>query len=326
MKYRRLGKAGVKVSELSFGSWLTFGNQISDETAEGLMRKCYESGVNYFDNAEGYARGRSELVMGKILRKVGWPRDTWLVSSKVFFGAAEEPQKPNQYGLSRKHVFEACYAAMRRLQVDYLDLFFCHRPDAESPIEETVRVMSDLIAQGKVLYWGTSEWSAQEIMQAYAVAKQYNLVPPTMEQPQYSLLVRERVEKEYARLYSEIGLGTTIWSPLASGLLTGKYNDGIPKETRFAFEANEWLREEIVRKERVAIVGELATVAADLGISQALLAVAWCLKNPNVSTVILGASKEGQLEETLQATEAAEKLTLDVLDNIEQILKHKPLK
>jgi voltage-dependent potassium channel beta subunit len=326
MKYRRLGNAGLKVSELSFGSWLTFGNQISDELAESLMRKCYENGVNFFDNAEGYARGRSELVMGKILEKVGWPRDTWLVSSKVFFGAAEDPQKPNQYGLSRKHVFEACHAALRRLRVDYLDLFFCHRPDPETPIEETVRVMSDLIAQGKVLYWGTSEWSAQEIMQAVAIARQYNLAPPTMEQPQYSLLVRERVEKEYARLYSEIGLGTTIWSPLASGLLTGKYNDGIPKETRLGFETNEWLREYVISDEKIAKVKALAAVAADLGISQAVLAIAWCLKNPRVSTVILGASKESQLAETLTASEAAEKLNPDVLEKIEQILQNKPVK
>ncbi|HSZ76313.1 MAG TPA: aldo/keto reductase [Chthoniobacterales bacterium] len=325
MKYRRLGNAGLKVSELSFGSWLTFGNQISEELAEDLMRKCYENGVNFFDNAEGYARGRSELVMGKILEKVGWPRDTWLVSSKVFFGAAEEPQKPNQYGLSRKHVFEACHAALRRLRVDYLDLFFCHRPDPETPIEETVRVMSDLIAQGKVLYWGTSEWSAQEIMQAVTIARQYNLVPPTMEQPQYSLLVRERVEKEYARLYSEIGLGTTIWSPLASGLLTGKYNDGIPKETRLGFESNEWLREYVISDEKIAKVKALAAVAADLGISQAVMAIAWCLKNPHVSTVILGASKESQLTETLTASEAAEKLTPDILEKIEQILQNKPV-
>ena len=313
------------MSELSFGSWLTFGNQISDELAEGLMRKCYENGVNFFDNAEGYARGRSELVMGKILQKVGWPRDTWLVSSKVFFGAAEEPQKPNQYGLSRKHVFEACHAAMRRLRVDYLDLFFCHRPDPETPIEETVRVMSDLIAQGKVLYWGTSEWSAQEIMQAVTIARQYNLVPPTMEQPQYSLLVRERVEKEYARLYTQIGLGTTIWSPLASGLLTGKYNDGIPKETRLGFESNEWLRD-VITDEKIAKVKALAAVATDLGISQAVLAIAWCLKNPHVSTVILGASKDSQLAETLTASEAAEKLTPEVLEKIEQIFQNKPVK
>lgn len=326
MKYRRLGKAGVKVSELSFGSWLTFGNQISDEQAEALMWKCYESGVNFFDNAEGYAHGRSELVMGKILRKVGWPRDTWLVSSKVFFGAAEEPQKPNQYGLSRKHVSEACHAALRRLQVDYLDFYFCHRPDPETPIEETVRIMSDLVTQGEVLYWGTSEWSAQEIMEAYAVARQYNLVPPTMEQPQYSLLVRDRVEKEYARLYSEIGLGTTIWSPLASGLLTGKYNDGIPESSRLGFESNEWLREFFLSKERIAKVKELATIAGDLGISQAVLSVAWCLKNPNVSTVILGASREQQLEETLTASEAAERLTPQVLDEIEQLVQNNPLK
>jgi aryl-alcohol dehydrogenase-like predicted oxidoreductase len=215
---------------------------------------------------------------------------------------------------------------LRRLQVDYLDFYFCHRPDSETPIEETVRVMSDLIAQGKVLYWGTSEWSAQEIMQAYAVATQFNLTPPSMEQPQYSLIVRERVEKEYARLYSEIGLGTTIWSPLASGLLTGKYNHGIPKETRLAFEENEWLRDYVLSDERVAKVRELAAVASDLGISQAVLAVAWCLKNPNVSTVILGASKEHQLEETLTASQAAEKITPDVVDRIEQLLQNTPLK
>jgi len=249
-----------------------------------------------------------------------------LVSSKVFFGAAEEPQKPNQYGLSRKHVFEACHAALRRLQVDYLDLFFCHRPDPETLIEETVRVMSDLIAQGKVLYWGTSEWSAQEIMQAFMIARAEKLIPPTMEQPQYSMLVRERVEKEYARLYAEIGLGTTIWSPLASGLLTGKYNDGVPKETRLGIEANEWLRGEIINPDRVSKVKQLGKLAADLGISQAVLAVAWCLKNPNVSTVILGASKERQLEETLTASEAAEKLTPDVISKIEEILQNNPVK
>src|SRR6202049_2915889 len=208
MNYRRLGKAGVKVSELSLGSWVTFGDQITDDVAEALMTKAYEGGINFFDNAEGYASGRSELVMGKILRKLGWPRDTWLVSSKVFFGSAQHPQKPNQCGLSRKHVFEACHAALKRLQVDYLDLFFCHRPDPHTPIEETVRAMSDLIHQGKVLYWGTSEWSAQEITQAHAVARECHLVPPTMEQPMYNLFGRQRVEKEYARLYAEYGMGT----------------------------------------------------------------------------------------------------------------------
>src|SRR5246127_3637329 len=227
MKYRHLGKSGLQVSELSFGAWVTFAQQIDNKTAEELMTAAYDAGVNFFDNAEAYAAGKAEMVMGEILKRKGWPRDTFVVSSKVFWGG----DQPNQEGLSRKHVFEACHAALRRLQVDYLDLFFCHRPDPETPIEETVRIMSDLITQGKVLYWGTSVWSAQEIMQAFTDARQYNLVPPTMEQPQYSLLVRDRVEKEYARLYSEIGLGTTIWSPLASGLLTGKYNDGIPKET-----------------------------------------------------------------------------------------------
>ncbi|MBV9390741.1 MAG: aldo/keto reductase, partial [Verrucomicrobia bacterium] len=266
MKYRRLGKAGIKVSELSLGSWLTFGNQISDGVAESLMIEAYENGVNFFDNAEGYAQGRSELVMGKILNKVGWPRDTWLVSSKVFFGSAPQPQKPNQYGLSRKHVFEACHDAMNRLRVDYLDLYFCHRPDPETPIEETVRAMSDLIAQGKVLYWGTSEWSAQEITQAHAVARQFDLVPPTAEQPHYNMLVRERVEKEYSRIYDELGIGTTTWSPLASGVLTGKYNNGVPKETRLSFQANSWLRDRFTQ-EQIGKAGRLGEIAADLGIS-----------------------------------------------------------
>src|ERR1700751_4312017 len=324
MKYRRLGKAGVQVSELSFGSWLTFGNQISDEAAERLMRKCYDNGVNFFDNAEGYARGRSELVMGKILQKVGWPRDTWLVSSKVFFGAAEHPQKPNQYGLSRKHAFEACHAALRRLQVDYLDLYFCHRPDPETPIEETVRVMSDLIAQGKVLYWGTSEWSAQEIMQAFTVAREHNLVPPTMEQPYYNLLQRDKVELEYNSLYQGIGLGTTIWSPLASGLLTGKYNDGLPKDARMGLESYGLLRDWVIKPERLGRVRNYCKFAGKLGLSPSVLAIAWCLKNPNVSTVILGASKVAQLEENLKATAAAEQLTPDILDELDEILGSKP--
>jgi voltage-dependent potassium channel beta subunit len=324
MNYRRLGKAGVKVSELSFGSWVTFGDQISDDVAEALMITAYEGGINFFDNAEGYASGRSELVMGKILKKLGWPRDTWLVSSKVYFGSAEHPQKPNQYGLSRKHVFEACHAALKRLQVDYLDLFFCHRPDPETPIEETVRVMSDLIAQGKVLYWGTSVWSAQEIMEAYVVARQYNLVPPSMEQPYYNLLQREKVEVEYARLYEAIGLGTTIWSPLASGLLTGKYNDGLPQDARLGLERYGWLRDWVINEERLAKVRAFGKLAAELGVSQAVLAVAWCLKNPHVSTVILGASKVAQLEENLKASEVAGRLTPDLLDRIDRILGTKP--
>jgi voltage-dependent potassium channel beta subunit len=324
MNYRRLGKAGVKVSELSFGSWLTFGNQISDDVAEQLMRASYDNGINFFDNAEGYARGKSELVMGRLLKKLGWPRDTWLVSSKVYFGSAEEPIQPNQSGLSRKHIFEACHAALKRLQVDYLDLFFCHRPDPEVPIEETVRIMSDLVTQGKVLYWGTSQWSSQEIMQAYSVARQYHLVPPTMEQPQYNLLVREKVEVEYARLYDEIGLGTTIWSPLASGLLSGKYQDGFPKDARLGIESNQWLREFLISDKNSERLKNLGTIAKDLGVSPAVLAIAWCLKNPHVSTVILGASKVTQLEENLKAVEVTDQLTPEVLDRIEKAIETKP--
>jgi voltage-dependent potassium channel beta subunit len=324
MNYRRLGKAGVKLSELSLGSWVTFGDQISDDVAEDLMVKAYDGGINFFDNAEGYAYGRSELVMGKILRKLGWPRDTWLVSSKVYFGSAQHPQKPNQNGLSRKHVFEACHAALKRLQVDYLDLFFCHRPDPETPIEETVRVMSDLIAQGKVLYWGTSVWSADEIMEAWMVARQYNLVPPTMEQPYYNLLQRNRVEVDYARLYDRIGLGTTTWSPLASGLLSGKYNEGLPKDARLGLDSYGWLRDWVLKPARLEIVRNFGKLANELGISQSVLAIAWCLKNPNVSTVILGASKAAQLQENLQASAAAEKLTPELMAKIDDIAGNKP--
>lgn len=324
MNYRRLGKAGVKVSELSLGSWVTFGDQISDDVAETLMTKAYDGGINFFDNAEGYASGRSELVMGKILRKLGWPRDAWLVSSKVFFGSAEPPQKPNQYGLSRKHVFDACHAALKRLQVDYLDLFFCHRPDPETPIEETVRAMSDLIAQGKVLYWGTSVWSADEIMEAWAVARQYHLVPPTMEQPYYNLLQRDRVEVEYERLYDRIGLGTTVYSPLASGLLTGKYNDGLPKDARLGLDRYGWLRDWVLKPERLEKVRRFGKLAAELGLSQSVLAIAWCLKNPHVSTVILGASKVAQLEENLLASAAVERLDSELMSQIEEIMGTKP--
>ncbi|MBV9391793.1 MAG: aldo/keto reductase [Verrucomicrobia bacterium] len=324
MEYRRLGKAGVKLSELSFGSWVTFGDQISDDVAEDLMIAAYEGGINFFDNAEVYAAGRSEEVMGKILTKLGWPRDTWLVSSKVYFGSAPEPKKPNQTGLSRKHVFEACHAALKRLNVDYLDLFFCHRPDPETPIEETVRVMSDLIAQGKVLYWGTSVWSDEEIMEAYTVARQYNLVPPTMEQPFYNALQREKVDIEYARLYKTVGIGTTTWSPLASGLLTGKYNDGLPQNARLSRESYGWLRDWVLKPERLDKVRAFGNLAKELNLSQSVLAIAWCLKNPHVSSVILGASKVHQLSENLKASDAAKKLTPDILNKIDEIFGNKP--
>src|SRR5277367_1595754 len=318
MEYRRLGKAGVQVSALSLGSWVTFGQQISDDVAADLMRTAYENGVNFFDNAEVYAAGKSETVMGQILRKTGWSHETFLVSSKVFWGG----ETPNQEGLSRKHVIEACHNALRRLQVDYLDLYFCHRPDPNTPIEETVRAMSDLVHQGKVLYWGTSEWSAQEITQAHAVARELGLVPPTMEQPMYNLFGRHRMEKEYERLYAEYGMGTTIWSPLASGLLTGKHKNGPQPGTRATLETYDWLRDQIAReaKDKADKVQKLEKIAKELGLSLAVFSIAWCLKNPHVSTVILGASKVPQLTENLQAVAAQGKFTPDVMKQVDELV------
>jgi voltage-dependent potassium channel beta subunit len=324
MKYRRLGTSGLQISELSIGAWVTFAQQISQATAEKLMTIAYDSGVNFFDNAEAYANGKAEIVMGKILKRKGWPRDTFLVSSKVFWGG----DKPNQEGLSRKHVIEACHAALRRLQVDYLDLYFCHRPDPNTPIEETVRAMSDLVAQGKVLYWGTSEWSAEEITRAHKIARELRLVPPTMEQPQYNMFHRDRVEREYALLYETLGLGTTIWSPLASGLLTGKYNDGDPGDTRISLKDYAWLREKFETDEarkRLAKVKRLAALANDLGTTLPRLALAWCLKNPRVSSVITGASKPEQVKENMKAGELVDKLDDAVLQRMEQILQNKPI-
>lgn len=320
MKYRRLGKSGLKVSELSFGAWVTFGQQISDATAEELMTIAYDAGVNFFDNAEAYAAGKAETVMGNILKGKGWGRDTFIVSSKVFWGG----DLPTQEGLSRKHVVEACHAALRRLQVDYLDLYFCHRPDPETPIEETVRAMSDLIAQGKVLYWGTSEWTAEQIREAARIARESGLVAPTMEQPQYNMLHREKVETEFAPLYDEIGLGTTIWSPLASGLLTGKYNDGDPGGTRISLPAYDWLREQFENdqaRSRLGKVKQLAAVAGDLGTTLPRLALAWCLKNQNVSTVITGASKPEQVRENMKAGELVDSLTSDAMARIGAVLQ-----
>lgn len=319
MKYRRLGKSGLQVSELSFGAWVTFGQQISDDTAEQLMTIAYDAGVNFFDNAEAYANGRAETVMGDILKRTGWERDTFVVSSKVFWGG----DLPNQQGLSRKHVFEACHAALKRLQVDYLDLYFCHRPDPDTPVEETVRAMSDLIRQGKVLYWGTSEWSAEQILEAHAVARELHDIPPTMEQPQYNIFHREKVEHEFAPLYEKLGLGTTIWSPLASGLLTGKYNDGDPGDTRISLKNYDWLREQFDAPEarrQLAKVKEFASVADDLGTTLPRLGLAWCLKNPHVSTVITGASKPEQVRENMKAGELVPQLTTDVMQRIDAIL------
>lgn len=322
MEYRRLGKSGLQVSALSLGSWLTFGQQISDKTADELMGIAYDAGVNFFDNAEGYAEGKSEEVMGKILKARKWERESFVVSSKVFFGT--ENKGPNRTGLSRKHVIEACNGALKRLQVDYLDLYFCHRPDKNTPIEETVWAMNTLLQQGKILYWGTSEWSASEIMEAIRVAKQYNLIGPTMEQPQYNLLERTKVEKDYLLLFKEHGLGTTIWSPLASGLLSGKYTSGNTKDTRLELKGMEWLKDSVLNEEKLKKAEELQALADKLNVPLAKLSLAWCLKNPNVSTVILGASKTAQLKENLTTLEVVPLLTEEVMANIEDIMKTKP--
>lgn len=321
MEYRRLGRSGLQVSALSLGSWLTFGLQIGDDVAEELMTVAYENGVNFFDNAEAYAGGKSEIVMGNILKKKGWDRSTYVVSSKVFWGGT----LPNQKGLSRKHVMEACDAALKRLQVDYLDLYFCHRPDINTPIAETVWAMHHLIQQGKVLYWGTSEWTAQEITEAHLVAEKYNLIGPLMEQPQYNMFHRQRFEVEYFRLFRDWGMGSTIWSPLASGLLSGKYNHGMPDEkTRLDLPNLEWLKERVLQEEKLEQARKLETLANDLGTTLPRLALAWCLKNPNVSTVITGGSKASHLKENLKATEDVAKLTPEVIAQIETILGNKP--
>ena len=322
MEYRRLGKSGLPISELSFGSWITFGNQINDGVSERLMDIAYEAGVNFFDNAEVNAAGASETVMGEILHKKNWSRDSYIVSSKVFFGAGAT--HPTQKGLHRKHIVEACNQALQRLQVDYLDLYFCHRPDKQTPIEETVWSMHQLILAGKILYWGTSEWSAQEIMEAHMVAQRYNLIGPVMEQPQYNMLVRDKVEVEYDQIYKTVGLGTTIWSPLASGYLTGKYLNQPPSESRLNRAELGWLSEKLLQENNRKIVGDLVKFAQEIGVSMPQLGVAWCLKNPNVSTVILGATKTEQLEETLKSTEILHKLTPEVMEHIETILQNKP--
>lgn len=322
MEYNNLGKTGLPISRLSFGSWLTFGKQIDEALVERLMGIAYDNGVNFFDNAEIYARGMSETVMGKVLKKSGWSRDSFIVSSKVFFGSGG--QLPTQKGLNRKHVVEACHQAMERLQVDYLDLYLCHRPDKKTPIEETVWAMHHLIQQGKVLYWGTSEWSAQEIMEAHMFAKQNHLIGPVVEQPEYNLFARHKVEVEFDQIYKTVGLGTTIWSPLASGVLSGKYNNGIPTDTRLTMEGLEWLREKNITTEKLEITRKLDQLAHELGISLAQMSIAWCLKNPNVSTVILGASKKPQLHENLASLDHVGLLTPEIMECIEHIVGNKP--
>jgi voltage-dependent potassium channel beta subunit len=326
MEYRRLGKSGIQVSALSFGAWVTFGNQVDVDLATEMMKTAYDAGVNFFDNAEIYGRGVAEEVMGRALKRLGWRRDSYLVSSKVIWGIIKGGG-PTQRGLHRKHVVEACDQAIERLGVEYLDLYFCHRPDPNVPMEEVVRSMTELIHRGKIFYWGTSEWSAQQLMEAYGIARQYNLIPPTMEQPQYNMFHRYRFEVEYARLYEGIGLGTTIWSPLASGVLTGKYRHGIPEDSRMTLPGYEWLKkyhESEEGQEQVRKAVELNSVADELGVSMAHLGLAWCLKNPNVSTVLTGASRLEQVEENMKALDVVPQLTEDVMESIEQVLDNKP--
>lgn len=320
MQYRRLGSTGLKISALSYGAWVTFGRQVGRSAARDLIALAYDNGVNFFDNAETYNAGEAEKLMGDMIADLRLPRDAYCVSSKVYFGASKDP-KPTQRGLSRKHVFDACHQALDRLRVDYLDMYFCHRADPDTPVLETVWAMDTLVRQGKVLYWGTSEWPAEQIEEAHRVARENHLVPPSMEQPEYNLLHRERVEKEYASLYEKHGMGTTIWSPLASGLLTGKYNDGIPDDSRLGQPDNAWLRKALLENDgaRLKTVRALAPVAEELGIPLARLSLAWCLKNPHVSTVILGASRKEQLSENLLALDALPLLTDDVMSRIANI-------
>ena len=323
MEYRYLGNSGLKVSALSFGAWVTFGPQMNEDKAAACMHAAYDAGVNFFDNAEVYAAGVAEVIMGKVLEKSGWKRSDYVVSTKIFWGG----DGPNDRGLSRKHVVEGTDAALARLGLDYVDLIFCHRADLHTPVEETVRAMNHVIDQGKALYWGTSEWPATRILEAFHVARRERLVSPLMEQPQYNLLHRERVEREYAPLYERFGLGTTIWSPLAGGLLTGKYNEGVPQGTRSTLEGYEWLRSRFEGEQAMANiekVRKLAPIADDLGCTQAQLAIAWCLVNPRVSTVITGASRSEQVVENMAAMEVVERLTPEVLERIESVVGNRP--
>jgi len=323
MEYRLLGRSGLKISLLSFGSWVTFGDQHGEDIAVETMKAAYDAGVNFFDNAEVYSRGKSEIIMGNVIKKLGWKRSDLVLSTKIFWGGSG----PNDKGLSRKHIIEGTNASLERMQTDYVDLLFCHRPDISTPIEETVRAMNFLIEQGKVFYWGTSEWSAEQIWEAYRIARQEHLIPPLMEQPQYHMFHRTRVEAEYAGLYAEIGLGTTIWSPLASGLLTGKYNDGIPADSRANLKDYQWIKdrfESAEGKARIEKVRQLAPIASDLGCTMAQLAIAWCARNPNVSTVITGASRPSQVVENMKALDIPPKLTDEVIERIEDVLQNKP--
>jgi voltage-dependent potassium channel beta subunit len=319
-----MGKTGLQLSTLSFGSWVTFHKQIDDKIADELMGIAYDQGVNFFDNAEVYAAGESEKMMGRVLSKKNWDRTSIVLSSKAYFGWRGKQNKPNQTGLIRKHLTEACHEALQRLQTDYLDLYFCHRPDRKMPIAEVVQTMNTLIQQGKILYWGTSEWSGVEIMEAHRIAEAYRLIGPAMEQPQYNLFERSKVDAEYLEIYKNVGLGTTIWSPLAAGLLTGKYNDGIPEGSRFQIEGFEWLRDRWLMQEKINKVQQLGAIAKALKVSTASLSIAWCIKNPNVTTAILGATSKAQLLDNLTALDTAALLTPEIMEQIEGIVETKP--
>ena len=323
MEYRFLGTSGLKLSALSFGSWVTFGDQIDENLAYQCMKTAYDEGVNFFDNAEAYANGKSETMMGHIIRKAGWKRSDLVLSTKIFWGGSG----PNDRGLSHKHLIEGTKAALKRLQTDYVDLIFCHRPDLHTPIEETVWAMNLIIHQGKAFYWGTSEWSAEQIRAAYDFARQEHLIPPLMEQSEYNMFHRDRIEKEYLNLYKEIGLGTTIWSPLASGILSGKYNNGIPPNSRMSLKGYEWLRARLESEEgkkKIEKTRHLTKIADELGITMAQMGLAWCLKNPNISTVITGASRPEQVKENMKTLQVMDRLTDDVMEKIEGILQNKP--
>ncbi len=325
MEYRRMGRSGLQLSVLSFGSWVTFHKQIEDGTADTLMGMAYDAGINFFDNAEAYALGESEKMMGRVLKQKNWDRTSYTLSSKVFFGWRGKANKPNQTGLSRKHIVEACHEALGRLQTDYLDIFFCHRPDPTVPIEEVVWTMHNLIQQGKVLYWGTSMWSGAEIMEAHRVAQQYHLIGPVVEQPQYNMFERFKMEQDYVPVFRNVGLGTTIWSPLASGFLTGKYLDKVSEDSRLNMPGFEWLKDRWVQEEKIEKVKKLSVLAKELNVSLASLSIAWTIKNPDVTTAILGATKPEQLTENLKALEVLPLLSQEVMDKIEAILQNKPI-
>ena len=316
MEYRRLGRSGLKVSVLSFGSWVSFGPQLDTGRAKDCLAAAHDAGVNFFDNAEGYAQGQSEVIMGKAIAELGWPRETYVISTKVYMGLTDSVNTKTT--LNRKYLLHAIDGCLQRLDLDFVDLLFCHRPDPHTPIEETVWAMSDIIDRGKALYWGTSEWSADDIRAAWEIAERHHLRKPVMEQPQYNILERRKVEHEYARLYDDIGLGLTIWSPLASGVLTGKYLDGVPEDSRAALPGYEWLRDLLTDERNHPKVRALAAIAEELGCSLAQMALAWCARNPHVSTVITGASRVEQVHENMGALDVVPRLTDDVMARIRE--------